>query len=314
MNERSDIRSFRVTSRDLAGINRKPSASIFGLKVAAWVLGLSVGFLGMIFGHGAILWCSAILAGAFMAHGVELSHQALHGTGFRGSRANRIVGVFLALPMFVSYSEYQASHLHHHQTLGTPDDREFWVYSDGGKPSLVGALRHLFIVNHYIHAIQSMFRSIIGLSLPNIPLSHCSRVRQEYQFMLFLICAAVGSALGTGHWDVVLAWFGALLWVAGPIHALIELPEHHGCDKTTTNVFVNTRTIKSNKFMTWFTNGNNYHVEHHAASGIPMQSLDKLHQNIYYRINVYCPTYREFYWSVVRQWIVKYARNREMEA
>lgn len=78
------------------------------------------------------------------------------------------------------------------------------------------------------------------------------------------------------------------------------MPEHYRCDLTSTDPFRNTRTIESNAFMTWFTNGNNYHVEHHMMPNLPIERLHDLHGAIAPRIRYYHRTYRQFYSALLR--------------
>ena len=83
------------------------------------------------------------------------------------------------------------------------------------------------------------------------------------------------------------------------MHALIELPEHYRCDTDSTDSFRNSRSIRSTPFLTWFTNGNNLHVEHHLLPGLPIERLHELHERIAPRIKYLCPTYVSFLAEVI---------------
>jgi fatty acid desaturase len=89
-------------------------------------------------------------------------------------------------------------------------------------------------------------------------------------------------------------WLIPLL-VAVPTHALIELPEHIGCNTTINDVLVNTRTIKTNKLVVWFVNGNNYHVEHHWLPAVPNDKFTELHKYVKSRTTYADVSYRSFY-------------------
>jgi fatty acid desaturase len=97
---------------------------------------------------------------------------------------------------------------------------------------------------------------------------------------------------------IVKIWLIPLL-VANPTYALIELPEHIGCDKVP-DVFVNTRTIKASKLATWFTDGNNYHVEHHWLPNIPHDRLPEVHNYIDLKIKYLDSSYWSFYAKFVQ--------------
>ena len=90
-------------------------------------------------------------------------------------------------------------------------------------------------------------------------------------------------------------WFFPLL-IAIPTHALIELPEHWGQDHGTLDVASNTRTIRAGWFGCWYTNGNNYHIEHHWLPGVPNDRFPELHRVIEDRIasETYPAFYRRF--------------------
>ncbi|MBY8856664.1 fatty acid desaturase [Nocardia sp. CA2R105] len=57
----------------------------------------------------------------------------------------------------------------------------------------------------------------------------------------------------------------------------MELPEHILCETRTTDVLRNTRSIRGSRISTWFTNGNNLHIEHHAAMAVPINRLRERH-------------------------------------
>ena len=85
---------------------------------------------------------------------------------------------------------------------------------------------------------------------------------------------------------------------------LVELPEHVLCDTDSTDVLRNTRSIRGSWFSTWFTNGNNLHIEHHAAMNVPISQLPARHpETIRYAEHVE-ETYLDFYrrlWRAVRR-------------
>lgn len=81
---------------------------------------------------------------------------------------------------------------------------------------------------------------------------------------------------------------------------LVELPEHALCDRDSTDVLRNTRSITGSPLTTWFTNGNNLHVEHHAAMTVPMNRLRARHGEVQRTAENVEPTYLGFYWRVAK--------------
>ncbi|MEU2874991.1 fatty acid desaturase [Streptomyces sp. NPDC007070] len=244
-----------------------------------------------------------ILMGCMYAHWVELQHQCLHHSAFRAARPHRLVGVPLGVPMLVSYSHYRVRHLQHHRYLGTDQDSEFFGF-DTRQPVTWGALlRECFAFDRIGAAAVDIFRSWKGSwRYDTGQIAHARRreVIAEYRmFTLPILAAVVLTALG--HGDLVL-WLWLLpLLVATPVHFLVELPEHIMCDNASTDVLLNTRSITGSWFSTWFTNGNNLHIEHHAAMVVPINRLRERHGTTLQVAKHTAHSYPEFYRAVMRE-------------
>lgn len=285
-------------------LKSRASDVIFGMKLVLYATGLAFGASAALSGLPPLQAAGMLLLGTMFAHGVELQHQALHGQGFRHRRLNECVGVLLGLPMLVSFAAYQASHLRHHRDLGTPRNREFFDYGDqygtGRVATLLTWLKRLLMPAHYLAFLRQAVRAVFGLPVPGEGEAVAHRIRRDHLAMLAAIAALTTASLLEGAPVVVLAWLAPLVLVASPLHALIEMPEHYRCEVTSTDVMRNTRTIRTNAFMTWLTNGNNYHVEHHLMPGLPIDRLHDLHAAIADEIVHLYPSYRAFYADVLR--------------
>jgi len=180
----------------------------------------------------APLWIvPSLLLGVIYAHCVELQHQCLHNTAYKSRAFNRIVGVTLGLPSLVSFSDYQNSHLKHHRLLGTPEDKEFFNYSYQKLNSIMALIPHLWMVRHYKDVIGYIAKSVFGKLVreQEATLKMAKKIRTEYQIMaVFLVAMTVITVVFQTPIFLKL-WFVPFL-VAVPIHALIELPEHIGCN------------------------------------------------------------------------------------
>lgn len=104
-------------------------------------------------------------------------------------------------------------------------------------------------------------------------------------------------SLAFGGWWFVKLWFIPLV-IGEVAHFMIEMPEHIFCDRSKPDVFENTRTIKGSWFSFWLTNGNNFHVEHHARMGAPINKLPRLHEELAPMIKNYKLSYLSFYREV----------------
>jgi len=245
-----------------------------------------------------------LLLGAAFCHGVELQHQALHYTGFRSAWANRLAGLVVGFPMLVPFSAYRDRHLFHHQALGRPDDEEFFQFQGFGSSRWWHLFKSLFMLSYYYslckHFIDTMlFRPYTVKSRGG----DAAKIRHEYFLVGGVFFGLAGWSLFTGSGIFLQCWLIPLFCFATPIHALVELPEHYGCNTRSLNVFENTRTIYTHPFFSWFTNGNNYHVEHHYLPKLPMEQLRDIHPQIKDKICYHCPSYFAFYRKLARDFI-----------
>jgi fatty acid desaturase len=277
--------------------------TVFVLK-----LGLSLalcaggGFLALTGGWAGPVAGVLVLAAVY-THMVELQHQCLHHSAFRRSAPHRPVGIVLGLPLLSCYSHYRVQHLQHHRNLGTPDDSEFFGF-DARQPLTWGSLlRGLFSPARLGQAAADMATSCRGTwtyAKGQIGSRPRRRIVAEYRLLALAVAAGAGlAAAGFGR-QVLLLWLVPLL-LSIPMHFLLELPEHVLCDNDTTDVLRNTRTISGSWFSRWYTNGNNFHVEHHAAMVVPINRLPARHPAAKELATHTEDSYPAFYLKVLRE-------------
>jgi len=296
--------SLLARQKPVSDMKSRPSGVVFSLKLVVYVALIAHGMLFALSTYVVLKIVGILLIGAMYAHGVELQHQALHYQGFRSKRLNMVFGVLLGMPMLVSFHAYQDSHLRHHRLLGTPENKEFFDYGDqyGASPVVNLGLWawRLSMAAHYIQFAKNVAKLVVpGASFGDNPLVSRA-IRRDHLLMVAAIALLAGVSIALHTWFAVWVWVVPLVFVVAPVHALVEMPEHYRCDLTSTDPFRNTRTIESNAFMTWFTNGNNYHVEHHMMPNLPIERLHDLHGAIGPRIRYYNRTYRQFYYALLR--------------
>ncbi|MEU6614418.1 MULTISPECIES: fatty acid desaturase family protein [Streptomyces] len=260
-------------------VSRKDELVFVGKLVAALVI-CCAGAVGAMTAFWPTQAVGVLVLAAMYTHLVELQHQCLHHSAFRRSSVHRPVGVLLGLPLLSAYSHYRVQHLQHHKYLGTPQDSEFFGFDTRAPLTWTALLRGATSPARLTGVAADVFRSSAGRwSYPLGQIGERTRrhVVNEYRLIgiaVIVACAAV--ALGQGR-AVVLLWVLPLL-LSIPIHFFLELPEHVLCDLDgNTSVMKNTRTISGSKFSRWFTNGNNFHVEHHAAMAVPINRLVQRH-------------------------------------
>lgn len=251
---------------------------------------------------------ASIFLGCMFAHLIELQHELLHGLGIHHQKFNKIIGFLIGVPMLVVYADYRYHHMNHHRLLGTPENKEFFDYSND-KNSLWSFFSMLFMVGHYkalFIKIKNAFKPSHSQCMPDLI---ARNIRRQYQLLTFIIVAAIGVSFYFHTAILIYVWLIPLLFVATPVHALIELPEHFGCQTNDVNVYMNTRTIRSGRIMNWFTNGNNFHVEHHMEPRMPIHQLSTLHgrikKNIVHLHSSYWQFYKSFFKDLSRQFIIK---------
>ncbi|MFD5424195.1 fatty acid desaturase family protein [Streptomyces sp. NPDC127084] len=253
--------------------------TVFVLKlVVAGAIGVFGGFLTLTCG-----WLGTsvgvFLLAAIYTHMVELQHQCLHHSSFRRSGLHRPVGIALGLPLLTAYSHYRVQHLQHHKYLGTPHDSEFFGF-DTRKPLTWGALlRSTLSPKRLFQVAVDVVKSCAGTwTYTRGKIGDRPRKQIIAEYRLFALAIAAAVALGfAGYGRAVLVLWTIPLLISIPIHFLLELPEHVLCDTSSTDVLRNTRTISGSWFSQWYTNGNNFHVEHHAAMVVPINRLAERH-------------------------------------
>ncbi|WP_199315478.1 MULTISPECIES: fatty acid desaturase [Oscillatoriales] len=195
--------------------------------------------------QGIVSWVAMFLLGLMYAHAAVLEHRCVHNTAFHSKGWNRVVGFLLGLPMLVSYSDYQDSHLRHHRLLGTPEDKEFFDYDCKSLKS-PKILFILFMLPHYRHVAVRLYKAIKGeqLEVFNTISNAEVRIRNEYRLITVVLFSILAISIGAQTTIFLKIWLIPLLF-ASPAYALIELPEHIGCERQVPDVSVNTRTYQS---------------------------------------------------------------------
>ena len=251
--------------------------------------------------QGIVSFIFIIFLGLMYARALVLQHQCIHNTAFRSKQWNRRVGFLLGLPMLVSYTDYQIRHFRHHKLLGTSEDEEFFNYDYNSLNSIKFIIPHLLMFPHYKNVAIALYKAIIyqPLEVVNAIPKGKSRIHNEYRliFIFLLLILALTICIPTTLFIKI--WLIPLLF-ANPTYALIELPEHIGCEREVQDVFVNTRTIKASKLAVWFTDGNNYHVEHHWLPNVPNDRLPEIHNYIESKIKYLDFSYWSFYTKFVQ--------------
>lgn len=244
-----------------------------------------------------------MVIGLFLAHGLELQHEALHNILFKNKYLNYIIGVIFGIFHGVSYTQYQVQHLFHHRFLGTDEDEEIFDYD-------ADSLKNVFtftIRAFNIQRIPSLFTSYFNFLRGKFPKAITkkedrTKIILEYTLILALFIGAIAYTIVTSDLIFVKIWFIPWLIFGELFHFLIELPEHLHCRKDLDDIYKNTRTIHTNnRFLLWLVNGNNYHVEHHLYPSVLIKHLKDVNKDIRDKIQFAEENYRSTYSKIFKK-------------
>jgi fatty acid desaturase len=217
-----------------------------------------------------------IMLGVVYAHGVELQHEALHGNLFGKPALNRVVGFLTGAPMLVSFTHYRAYHLHHHRCVGTPRDEELFDYR---ARSLRNPLS-VFVRMWNLIKIPSFLVTFLGMLQGDYPDKLKPSERRslliECTMLVAMLTLAVTSPFFLSD-HLLMLWIVPWLAIAEPLHFMVEVPEHIGCDRSDRAILRNTRSYTTNPLWAYLTNFNNFHIEHHLFPTVPAHRLGLLH-------------------------------------
>jgi fatty acid desaturase len=246
---------------------------------------------------------AVLVCGLMYAHLIELQHECLHNHAFNSSRLNRLFGVMSGAFMLVSHSHYRYDHLRHHANLGTAENMEHFNYRFQGLNSIAGFAKAFFDLSRYKIVFSIFLKALLGKRIEGVEKSsYRKKIKQEYLIYVSIFLTSVVLSIYFGTWFFAIAWWLPSLLIAEGTHFMIEMPEHFGLNsQSEADVLSNTRTIKANKLVSWFVNGNDLHTAHHYHQGVPMCNLSKLQDYIKDKTHKKCveTSYSSFYYRVL---------------
>jgi fatty acid desaturase len=241
-------------------------------------------FLGirlLIQGSTSLFCFGVLILGFIHAHAIQVIHQCCHYTGYSNKTFNDLVGKYLSAFVLIDFETYRKSHFKHHKNLGTELDTEILGYEKLNSQS----------------SYKDIFKALLGYTKYKSLFNDFPNTKEASTRIIFNVLIICLISLTAGSNLIAIAWILSLVFVTEPIHFIIEIPEHFDCKKISFEKYENTRTLKNvSLFSRWFTNWNNYHVEHHLNQWVLPESLGKYHNhlmNIKYNQNL--NSYSQFY-------------------
>lgn len=189
-------------------------------------------------------------------------HEGCHGLIFRNKFINRVISNLFSFPYFMSFNAYRTIHLTHHNHLGTDQDPDNYN-SFTGNPKVVLILQ---LVRLTCAAFLYLFTiPVISWKLQNQ--AERKEMLQEYLTLTIL--------------TLILLYFVPIqLLIVTVFLPLIPLNFYvniRGLTQHTVTESMNpllaSRSVRCNRFVTFFYMNENYHLEHHLYPNIPCDRL-----------------------------------------
>jgi fatty acid desaturase len=194
-----------------------------------------------------------------------LMHESNHNLLFKNKHLNHWVGFLCGLPSLVSVSAYRTLHLAHHAKTSTPHDPDSMEQAAPKSVPIVLFYYLFLVIGAYLYLIHLVKTS---LSLAD------SRMRPKILAEYLLIGITFTAAFWLIPFSIMVHIWLIPLLIAAQLTNVRGLAEH-GLT-TSSNVFTETRTVTSNRFVSFMMNNLNYHLDHHLFPGVPCYNLPKL--------------------------------------
>ena len=201
-------------------------------------------------------------------------HDCAHKNFVQDPRFCNWFGVILATMLLVNFSIFKSLHLDHHRFTNMPNDTQ--------RPRDYQNLwQYLIAIPHWKFPIRTFTLSFN--SLRNIfPSSVRSRIvrseviRDTYFLfswvILIVACSIIYPLIMLELYLVPIFFYFSMIF-------FVTATEHSRCDKTDDKTR-NTRSIISNPLLRFFSNGFNFHAEHHLYPAIPSPQLIHVNRKI----------------------------------
>lgn len=214
-----------------------------------------------------------------------MSHECAHGTAFRSRWLNETLFwisslVYLEEPLLRRYSH--ASH-HTYTAIDGLDGQQVF----GTASTFPRWLKEFSGLGQYLFEIKMLVTNALGRYDPEVlrytPADELPRLQRNAWIFLTIY---IGGGL--------LAWYFAATWVwwylvlprliGGPIMIQITLIQHAESERNVYDLRESTRSSRSNALGEFLYMNMNYHIEHHAHSGVPFHALPALSRELQDRL------------------------------
>ena len=261
--------------------------------------------------HTPTLWvripCWIIIG--FCLHGLGVfMHEGAHNCLFR-KPFDRVIGFLCGLPVFFSCSNYRATHMLHHKYENSAQDPDNLEANFPFKP-----LRWL-IYYSWLFVGMPMYILLVTVTGPFRAESAKERFYCVLETVLIAGFFTMVFTLASRHnaGSIVTNGWALALPFAVLVANIRGLAEHTLLrHEDPPNQIKSTRSLPSNRFISFFFNNQNYHLEHHLFPRVPWYNLPKVHQvlkPLYEKEEAsVCPSYAQYMADALRYGPLKAVR------
>ncbi len=238
----------------------------------------------------------AIMGVAIHAMAV-LTHEASHLSMFRSKFLDRWVGFLMGAPLTVSGTAYRVLHAYHHKYTRDQGDPDEFNNATKNRFLLSVLFYSWLVVGTPLYLIHVFLTAMIrGSSRDRFD------VLVEYALLAGIFAGVYATFKHYGRTDILLH-----CWAFPMIIAMIFANVRSWAEHTQTipgDLLTQTRTVTSNRVVSFLMCNLNYHLEHHLCPSIPWYNLPAMHklmQDEYRRRNSFIYTsYLRFLYDAFR--------------
>jgi fatty acid desaturase len=233
-------------------------------------------------------------------------HEHSHGSVFRNRVLDRWIGFLMGVPVLVSYSAYRTLHaFHHRHTRAELDPDEFLNVTKNR------VLLSLLFYSWLVIGTPVYLAHVAWTALTRGTSRERRDVIVEYALMAVIWGGVLWSAARFDGFGILLHCWALPMIVAMAFGNLRSWAEHTMTQPG--HPLTQTRTVLSNRLVSFLMCNLNYHLEHHLCPGIPWYNLPKLHAMLrddYRRAGSFIyRSYLRFLWDAIRIGIHGIARD-----
>ncbi len=203
-----------------------------------------------------------------------LLHETVHRTPFQSVWLNRLVGRVCSFILILAADWFRYFHLAHHRFTQEPDrDPEL---AEPKPETIRQYVLHVSGLGVWRGQITALIRNAVWANRDDfVPGRGKAKVMREARTMVAVYLALLAGSVWAGSTVLLWTWIVPLL-LGQPFLRLYLLAEHGRC-AFVANMFENTRTTFTNRFVRWLAWNMPYHAEHHAYPAVPYHRLPAFH-------------------------------------